>query len=476
MLSLSLNCLKGWMHMKHFMKKKALLLVLLLLVATGLSGCYTEPEVIQGGTDSVYNGSVPYPVYSQSVEPTATPTPTGSTGQLVIFPDAQTDEPTTTSTASGGIIVIGVDTTGTIVPTVTPTPTPTASTVLKKGSTGTAVRELQQKLKNLGYLTGSVDGSFGEATEKAVKAFQKAVGLYADGVAGTKTLEKLATSKVTAKPTVTPTPKPTATPVVSKNTYLKVGSSGAQVTKMQERLIALGYLDGKATGKFDSITEAAVIAFQKRNTSYSDGIAGYLTLTALYKSSAKKASTSSGIIGISLKEGSTNTSAVKTLQRKLKALKYLSGTIDGTFGSATTSAVKAFQKNNGLNADGVAGGTTLTKLFTGSPKSASESGGSDDDDDSSTVTNPPSYRTVTEPPSGSDYITLRLGDSGTPVKTLQTYLKKKGYFSGTVDGRYGTATYEAVKKFQKAKGLKQDGIAGAATQRVLIEGDFPIGS
>ena len=466
--------------MKQLTRKKALLLVLLLLVATVLSGCYTEPEVIQGGTDSVYNGSVPYPVYSQSVEPTATPTPTTGTGQLVIFPDAQTDEPTATGTSSGGITIIGVDTTGTIVPTDTPTPTPspTPATVLKRGSTGTAVRELQQKLKNLGYLTGSVDGSFGEATEKAVKAFQKAVGLNADGVAGTKTLEKLATSKVTAKPTVTPTPKATATPVVSKNTYLKVGSSGTQVTKMQERLIALGYLNGKATGKFDSITEAAVIAFQKRNTSYSDGIAGYLTLTALYKSSAKKASTSSGIIGISLKEGSTNTAAVKTLQRKLKSLKYLSGTIDGSFGSATTAAVKAFQKNNGLNQDGVAGGSTLTKLFTGSPKSASESSSDDDDDDSSSssATNPPSYRTVTNPPSGSDYITLRLGDSGAPVKTLQTYLKKQGYFSGTVDGRYGNATYEAVKKFQKAKGLKQDGIAGAATQRVLIEGDFPIGS
>lgn len=272
--------------MKRVDVRRVLLPLLLLVVAVVLSGCYTEPEVIQGGTDSVYGGNVPYPVYSASTEPTDTPAP-GATdsGTLVILPGADTS-----STPNTGVILV----TGgaqTLVPTNTPTPSPTPTatpSVLKQGASGAEVRSLQTKLKTLGYYSGTVDGDFGEATKKAVIAFQKASGLTADGVVGLKTLEKLETTKTTAKPTATPTPKATATPKVNENTYLKLGSSGAAVKTMQERLIELGYLNGVASGKFDTVTEQAVIAFQKRNVSYSDGIAGYQTLTALYKSSAKR--------------------------------------------------------------------------------------------------------------------------------------------------------------------------------------------
>ena len=53
------------------------------------------------------------------------------------------------------------------------------------------MRTVQRKLKELGYYTGSVDGDFGAETEKAVKAFQKANGLSADGKVGEQTLKKL---------------------------------------------------------------------------------------------------------------------------------------------------------------------------------------------------------------------------------------------------------------------------------------------
>ena len=62
---------------------------------------------------------------------------------------------------------------------------------LKKGSSGADVKALQTKLKELGFLTGSLDGVFGANTEKAVKAFQKSAGLAADGIAGSKTLTAL---------------------------------------------------------------------------------------------------------------------------------------------------------------------------------------------------------------------------------------------------------------------------------------------
>ena len=63
--------------------------------------------------------------------------------------------------------------------------------------------------------------------------------------------------------------------------------------------------------------------------------------------------------------------------------------------------------------------------------------------------------------------TLRKGCSGTNVKNLQKKLKQLGYYSGTVDGDYGTGTENAVKKFQRAKGLSADGVAGPSTLRAI---------
>lgn len=58
----------------------------------------------------------------------------------------------------------------------------------KYGSTGEEVRKIQQKLADLGYSVGSVDGVYGQKTQSAVKAFQRNVGLTADGIAGPATL------------------------------------------------------------------------------------------------------------------------------------------------------------------------------------------------------------------------------------------------------------------------------------------------
>lgn len=63
--------------------------------------------------------------------------------------------------------------------------------VLRKGSNGAEVKKVQQKLKDLGYYTGSVDGIFGSKTEAAVRSFQKTKGLKVDGIVGAQTLKAL---------------------------------------------------------------------------------------------------------------------------------------------------------------------------------------------------------------------------------------------------------------------------------------------
>ena len=263
-------------------------------------------------------------------------------------------------------------------PTEGPSPTPKS---LQRGFTGSdAVREVQKRLKELGYYKGSADGDFGPATEKAVIAFQKANGLTADGKVGEKTLAKLNSSKASSSKNSGSdgkAAKSTATPKITKNTYLDSGKSGKQVKTMQKRLIELGWLSGSASGTYDDATEAAVIAFQKKAKLWADGKAGPKTLEKLYSSNAPKSSKpASGTSGETLEVGSKG-SEVKKLQKRLKDLGYLQGTADGEYGAATEEAVKLFQDYNGLTVDGKAGTATQNKLYSDAAKKYST--GADDD-------------------------------------------------------------------------------------------------
>lgn len=71
---------------------------------------------------------------------------------------------------------------------VTPDPSlPTSAPVMRTGSRGDEVKELQSRLFTLGYYKGEIDGQFGAGTKEAVIAFQKANGLGADGIVGDET-------------------------------------------------------------------------------------------------------------------------------------------------------------------------------------------------------------------------------------------------------------------------------------------------
>ena len=62
---------------------------------------------------------------------------------------------------------------------------------------------------------------------------------------------------------------------------------------------------------------------------------------------------------------------------------------------------------------------------------------------------------------------LKQGSTGSSVRTLQTKLKSWGYYTGSVDGIYGSQTVKAVKYFQSKNGLAVDGIVGAKTAAAL---------
>src|SRR5699024_5329524 len=91
----------------------------------------------------------------------------------------------TPSTGAGS--TTGTTTGGTTGSGVTDESNKVTDQVLRYGDRGDAVRNLQQRLKDLGYLAGSADGVFGQATETALRSFQTSNGLDADGIAGSKT-------------------------------------------------------------------------------------------------------------------------------------------------------------------------------------------------------------------------------------------------------------------------------------------------
>ena len=297
-----------------------------------------------------------------------------------------------------------------------------SATRLEKGSTGSDVKDLQTKLKKLGYYDAYVDGDYGDTTVAAVKAFQKKYNLTADGIAGKETLKKLDSVYENANSD-------------KDDDSLRMGDSGSAVKDLQTKLKKLGYYDGTVDSTFGSGTYAAVRAFQKKYNLTADGVAGSETLKKL-DSVYKNANSDKD--GDSLRMGDSG-SDVKNLQTKLKKLGYYDGTVDSTFGSGTYAAVKAFQKKYNLTADGVAGSETLKKL-----DSAYKNADSDKDDGS-----------------------LRKGATGSAVKNLQTKLKKLGFYNASIDGDYGDTTVAAVKAFQKKYNLTADGVAGSETLKKL---------
>ena len=299
-----------------------------------------------------------------------------------------------------------------------------STTRLEKGSTGSAVKDLQTKLKKLGYYDAYVDGDYGDTTVAAVKAFQKKYNLTADGIAGKETLKKLDSAYKNADSD-------------KDDDSLRMGDSGSTVKDLQTKLKKLGYYDGTVDSTFGSGTYAAVKAFQKKYNLTADGVAGSETLKKL-DSAYKNADSDKD--DDSLRKGATG-SAVKNLQTKLKKLGFYNASIDGDYGDTTVAAVKAFQKKYNLTADGVAGSETLKKLDS-AYKNADSNTSTDDD-------------------------SLRKGATGTAVKTLQTNLKKLGFYTAYVDGSFGATTESAVKAFQRKYGLTADGVAGSATLKKI---------
>ena len=249
---------------------------------------------------------------------------------------------------------------------------------------------------------------------------------------------------------------------------LAFGSRGPDVLKLQKALQTLGYDPNGTDGKFGRGTEAAVMLYQSAKGLVSDGKAGNLTLTALYTDAenASASDTSSDSSSESATSSGTRVSSnpntleygdsgdkVTALQTALGKLGYSTNGVDGRFGAATQKAVIAFQKANGLTADGLAGTSTQNLLYQKADSASGSTAGNSTDNSSGSNASISSGFTRT----------LRKGYTGTDVSSVQAQLQSLGYYSGSLDGVYGSGTMAAVSAFQKKNNLSVDGLVGSKT-------------
>ena len=257
---------------------------------------------------------------------------------------------------------------------------------------------------------------------------------------------------------------------------LRQGDSGTAVFTLQRQLnrIAKDYpFFGKLTvdGVFGPRMASTVKTFQRQFNLTADGVVGRQTwykISYIYVSVkdlaelTSEGETSSGTLsdgswgGTALRTGSTG-SAVEQVQFWLNTLaQYESAlpslAVDGRYGAATASAVRAFQRRYGLTVDGVVGRETWNAIYNEFRSIQSDNG----------------------TPNAYPGTALREGASGQNVRLVQFWLKiAHTVYSRlndiTVDGKFGAATTAAVKRFQTYFGLTSDGVVGRTTWNKLYE-------
>ena len=283
---------------------------------------------------------------------------------------------------------------------------------LTVGVINSVVRDLQQRLMDLGYMDPDEPTTYyGDATSLAVQYFQRQAGVAMDGICGVETWDAIMSDS-------------------APHYALKLGFQGNDVTHAQYRLYNLGYLYNASdiNGTYDEKTMEAVKKLQEMNGLTVDGIYGTSTYNLLYSDEVK-----ANIVALG-----EQSELVKKYQQILINLGYLEGEADGNFGLGTQNAIKAFQSRNDQVVDGYLG---------------------------------PDTRAALDDPNAIPFA-MRLGEQSDSVKELQEYLVKYGYLdSDKATGYFGELTKTAVANFQSKNGLTADGLAGAKTISLLHSGN-----
>ena len=336
-------------------------------------------------------------------------------------------------------------------------------TVLRTGSTGSSVEQLQFWLNTLAQYESSipsltVDGVYGTGTANAVRAFQRKYGLTVDGVVGRATWTEVYDQFRSIQ-------SDNGTPNAYPGTALREGASGQNVRLVQfwlkiARTVYSSLSNVTVDGKFGSATTAAVRRFQTYFGLTSDGVVGRTTWNKLYEvynDIANKLLSSSlrpGEYPGVLRNGSSGT-AVRELQFYLYLMSAYESSIpaiaiDGQFGASTEATVRAYQRFAGLTVDGIVGRTTWNSLY----------------DKASTLRASGPVVTLKRLPYPGTPLTV--GSSGSAVLYYSLLLQRIAYYftsvvSPPLSDQYTDETAAATRSAQELLSLPETGIADADT-------------
>ncbi|MBR0367055.1 MAG: peptidoglycan-binding protein [Clostridia bacterium] len=357
--------------------------------------------------------------------------------------------------------------------------------VLRPGTVGSSVYALQQRLKNLDYPITDLTGAYDDQTALCVRLFYQMYGIMPSDVADVNMQRQLYSEDAlhydaSVQPLPTNTPEPSEVDEDSIQTMEDVigrrdddggiqrpiGNTDPEVVRIQQRLIALGYMaEGGDTGVFDNATVAAVNRFLSAIGREPGGTLNEEMQAFLFSDSAP--SFGGEIADTEYQNLSPGDSgeAVMNLQRRLVQLGYANGNPNGQYGNATISAVQLYQQSNGMDVDGLASAWLQATLFSNTALTYAQTQG---------LQPIASAEPTPEPTPQGDalYFNLALGATGNAVRDLQNRLIKLGY-SLTATKTYDEATRQAVLAFQSAIGVTPTGEASASLQRYIYSKAAP---
>lgn len=349
--------------------------------------------------------------------------------------------------------------------------------ILRIGSSGQEVFEMQEFLNAIAVnypiipVIFPVNGVFEENTEAAVRAFQRQFNLNVDGVVGKATWYKISYIYAAVRKLAELGSIGRIEDLYSgqyPGTPLRQGDRGVEVQLLQFYLSSISVFypqipNVTIDGIFGQNLLKAVLNFQQNFGLIDDGIVGRSTwekIYAVYETLSDKIVPEENIPaypGRTFQQGSSGEEVLR-IQRALNTISTQYPGIpmlveDGFFGSATTTAVRAFQRQFSLTVDGIVGELTWNKIFEIS--ALIEEGELNGED------MPPYPGTL-----------LRVGSRGAAVQLMQERLNSISIYYPVIpqiaaDGIFDNATRQAVVTFQQLMGISADGIIGQQTWELI---------
>lgn len=349
--------------------------------------------------------------------------------------------------------------------------------ILRIGSSGQEVFEMQEFLNAIAVnypiipVIFPVNGVFEENTEAAVRAFQRQFNLNVDGVVGKATWYKISYIYAAVRKLAELGSIGRIEDLYSgqyPGTPLRQGDRGVEVQLLQFYLSSISVFypqipNVTIDGIFGQNLLKAVLNFQQNFGLIDDGIVGRSTwekIYAVYETLSDKIVPEENIPaypGRTFQQGSSGEEVLR-IQRALNTISTQYPGIpmlveDGFFGSETTTAVRAFQRQFSLTVDGIVGELTWNKIFEIS--ALIEEGELNGED------MPPYPGTL-----------LRVGSRGAAVQLMQERLNSISIYYPVIpqiaaDGIFGNATRQAVVTFQQLMGISADGIIGQQTWELI---------